>query len=106
MMKELETNILESIEETKNSEDYVSIKDITHNNSFTEFTVVVDKGTYEDSMDVFATMGLGMSGMIYQLYNGVDTDNNKVKISLKDDATQEVFDEIVYPDDLDEQGTE
>ncbi|MCP3739461.1 hypothetical protein [Rossellomorea sp. BNER] len=106
MMKELETNLLATIEETKNSGDYQSIKDITHNNSFSEFTLVVDKGAYENSMDGFASFGLGMLGMMYQLYNGVDPDDYKVTIFIKDQSTQEVFDEIVYPDDLDEQETE
>jgi hypothetical protein len=102
MMKEFETSILETIEEMKTSGDYVSIKDITHNDSFSEFTMVVDKEEYENSMDGFAALGLGMSGMMYQLYNGVDTNNSKVTISMKDQATEEVFDEIVYPDALEE----
>ncbi|MCV9886702.1 hypothetical protein [Metabacillus halosaccharovorans] len=106
MMEELKTGILETIEETKNSEDYVSIKDITHNDSFSEFTLVVEKSAYEDSMDGFAAFGLGISGMYYQLYNGVDPDDYKVTIFLKDEASQEVFDEIVYPDDLEEEDTE
>ncbi|WP_394186529.1 hypothetical protein [Metabacillus halosaccharovorans] len=106
MIEELKTGILETIEETKNSEDYVSIKDITHNDSFSEFTLLVEKSAYEDSMDGFAAFGLGISGMYYQLYNGVDPDDYKVTIFLKDEASQEVFDEIVYPDDLEEEGTE
>jgi len=106
MMEELKTGILETIEETKNSEDYVSIKDITYNDSFSEFTLVVEKSAYEDSMDGFAAFGLGISGMYYQLYNGVNPDEYKVTIFLKDEASQEVFDEIVYPDDLEEEGTE
>jgi len=106
MMEELKTGILETIEETKNSEDYVSIKDITYNDSFSEFTLVVEKSAYEDSMDGFAAFGLGISGMYYQLYNGVKPDEYKVTIFLKDEASQEVFDEIVYPDDLEEEGTE
>jgi hypothetical protein len=102
MMAEIEKSINETIDETVNSEDFVSIKDITHNNSFTEFTLVVDKGSYENSMDSFAALGLGMSGMMYQLYNGVDSDEYIVTISLKDQTSQEVFDEIIYPDDMKE----
>ncbi|WP_243292017.1 hypothetical protein [Bacillus sp. FJAT-47783] len=106
MMKELETSMNETIEETINSEDYVSIKDITHNHSFSEFTLEVDKGKYENSFDGFAALGLGMQGMMYQLFNGVDPDNYKVTIFLKDEATQEIFDQIVYPDDLEEEEKE
>ncbi len=106
MMKELETNIRTTLEEMKTSGDYVSIKDITPNNSFSEFTLVVDKEAYENSMDGFAAIGLGMSGMMYQLFSGVDADNYKVTVSMKDEATQEVFDEIVYPDALEDQEAE
>lgn len=105
MMKEMEKSIIESIEETKTSEDYVSIKDITYNHSFTEFTMVVDKKSYENSMDGFAAFGLGMQGAFYQLYNGEDPDDYKVTIFLKDAATGKVFDEIVFPDDLQEKDT-
>ncbi|WP_419955059.1 hypothetical protein ACN6MT_05665 [Neobacillus niacini] len=106
MMKEMKESVIASVEEMKNSEDYQSIKDITYNNDFSEFTVVVDKAAFENSMDGFATMGLAMSGMMYQLYNGVDPDKYKVTISLKDEATQKVFDDVVYPDDLNEEQTE
>ena len=47
-------------------------------------------------------MGLGMSGMLYQLFNGVDPDDYKVKINLKDEVTDEVFDSVIYPDALEE----
>lgn len=103
MMNELETSIVESIEETKKSDDYVSIKDITYNNSFTEFTMVVDKKAFEDSMDGFAAFGLGMQGAFYQMYNGEDPDHYKVTVFMKDEATDEVFDKMVFPDDLEEE---
>ncbi|MDP4549924.1 hypothetical protein Q9251_03410 [Alkalihalobacillus macyae] len=72
-------------------------------NSFSKFTVIVDKESYENSMDGFATITLGMSGMIYQIYDGADPEKYSVTISMKDEASGEVFDEIVYPDALDEQ---
>ena len=103
MMNEIGTSIKETVEETKNSEDYSSIQDITHNDSFTKFTMVVDQETYENSMDGFAALTLGMSGMIYQIYDGADPDKYTVTISLKDQASGEIFDEIVYPDALEEE---
>lgn len=105
MMKELETNVKDTIEETKTSGDFASIKDITHNDSFSEFTLLVDKSAYENSMDGFASIGFGMSGMIYQMFNGSDADHTKVTILIKDEATQETFDEIVYPDALEDSDT-
>ncbi|KLV22066.1 hypothetical protein ABW02_22185 [Niallia circulans] len=102
MMKEMETSLEESIKEIKESDDYVSIKDITHNKAFSEFTLVVDKKKYEDSMDSFAIFTLGITGMMYQVYSGVDPDDYQVKIWTKDEATKKVLDETIYPDDLEE----
>ncbi|MDR6123445.1 hypothetical protein QFZ87_003042 [Bacillus sp. SLBN-46] len=107
MMKEMKANIIDVVNETKqNKEDYKSIKDITYNDSFTEFTMVVDKATYENSMDGFAAFGLGMAGMVYQLYNGVKSEDTRVTIYLKDQATQKQFDQIVYPDDFNDKKSE
>ncbi|NMH68064.1 hypothetical protein HF072_04660 [Bacillus sp. RO3] len=102
MMKEISSGIKETVEETKNSEDFVSISDIKYNDSFSEFTMVVDKEAYENSMDGFATMTLGMSGMLYQMYDGVSEDDYSVTIKMQDETTGEVFDEVVYPDALEE----
>ncbi|PFG03344.1 membrane lipoprotein lipid attachment site-containing protein [Bacillus sp. es.034] len=102
LMKDIATSIEESVEEMKTSEDYVSIKDITHNDSFSIFTVVVDQAAYENSMDGFATLTLGMSGMMYQLYDGVSEDDYSVKIKMEDKTSGKTFDEVVYPDALEE----
>ncbi|WP_226682849.1 hypothetical protein [Sutcliffiella horikoshii] len=102
MLAEIKQSIVDSIEEMKTSGEFVSIKDITHNNSFTEFTMVVDKTTYENSMDGFASFALGIGGMMYQMYDGVDPDKYKVNILIQDEETNEVFDEILFPDDMNE----
>jgi hypothetical protein len=102
LMEEISTSIKETVEETKTSEDFVSIKDITYNKSFSEFTMLVDKENYENSMDGFATMALGMSGMLYQMYDGASEDEYSVTIKVQDESTEEVFDEVVYPDALEE----
>jgi hypothetical protein len=106
MLKELETGIIESIEDMKNNEDFVSIQEITYNKSFSEFTMVVDKATYENSMDSFVIFGLGLSGMYYQLFNGADEDDYRVKIIVKDKTTDEVMEEVIYPDSLQEEETQ
>ena len=80
MMNEIGTSIKETVEETKNSEDYSSIQDIT-TDFFTKFTMVVDQETYENSMDGFAALTLGMSGF-YQIYDGADPDKYTVTISF------------------------
>lgn len=106
MMQELESGIIESVEDMKNNTDFVSIQEITYNKSFSEFTMVVDKEAYENSMDAFAIFGLGLSGMYYQLFNGAGEEDYRVKIMVKDQATDEVFEEVVYPDDLEEEETQ
>lgn len=103
MMDDIKTNINKSIEDMKSNKDFTSIKDVTHNTSFSEFTLLVDEATYQNSFDSLASLGLGFSGMMYQLFNGADPNNYKVKISVKDQATQDVFDQITYPDALDKQ---
>lgn len=100
MMQEVEASLKESIEETKNSGDFKSIKDITHNNSFSEFTLIVDKAAFENSLDGFAALGLAVSGMYYQLFDGVYPDNLKVTVHIQDEASGEIFNTIVYPDAL------
>lgn len=102
MMKELEAELESSIDDMKNSEDFSSIKDITFNKSFSEFTMIVDQGAYENSFDSFATFGVGVSGMMYQLFDGVKSEDNKVTIHVKDETTGEEFATIVYPEDMEE----
>lgn len=102
MISEMGTSITKTIEDMKNSGDYVSIKEITYNDSFSEFTLVVDKESFENSFDGFAVFGLGIQGSMYQLFNGANPENYQVTISVKDEATQEVFSEVVYPDALEE----
>lgn len=106
MMAELEDSLLASIEELKNGEDFASIKDIQHNKKFTEFTLVVDKDAFENSFDGFAVFGLGLSGAMYQLFNGADPENYNVKIVVKDEATNEIINEVNYPKDLEDLETE
>ncbi|WP_173918680.1 hypothetical protein [Halobacillus sp. Marseille-Q1614] len=106
LMNELETSLKDTIKETKNSEDYISIKDITHNHDFSAFTMVVNQSDYENSMDGFAALTLGIAGMMYQLYDGADTDKYSVTITVEDEGTGETIDEVVYPDALEDTETE
>ncbi|WP_436371689.1 hypothetical protein [Cytobacillus sp. BC1816] len=106
MMKEMETELQKTIADTKNGEDYPSVKEVSHNKDYSEFTLEVEREAYENSFDGFAVFGLGLSGMFYQLFNGVDPKEYEVKILVKDTATGEVFDEIIYPDAMEETGEE
>lgn len=99
MMEEFKSNITDSIKEIKSSENYMSIKDISHNPSYSEFTMVVDREAYENSMEGFASFTLGMTGLMYQLYDGVNEEDYHVKVTVKDQKTKEIFAEKVYPED-------
>lgn len=100
MMKELEDGILESVEEIKSTDNFPSIKDVAYNKDYTEFTLTVEKESFEGSFDSIASFGLAIAGMYYQVFNGIDADAYKVTIHYKDEANGEVFDTTVYPDDL------
>lgn len=102
MMNEMAAELKSSIEEMTNGEDFSSIKDITPNKTFSEFTMIVDQDVYENSFDGFATLGLGIGGMMYQLFDGVKSDDYKVTIHVKDETTGEEFATVVYPDDMEE----
>lgn len=102
LMKEMEEETLKYIEETKNSEDFPSIKDITYNKSFSEYTLSVDKEVFESGFDGFAAMGLGITGLYHQVFSGIPAEKAKVTIDVKDVESGEVFNTLVYPDDLEE----
>jgi hypothetical protein len=104
--KEMMTEMAKSIEDTKkdllDSEDFQSLQAIETSKNYDTFTVQVDREVFENSMDGFATMSLGLVGCYYQAFNGTEPENLKVNIELEDAATGEVFDTIVYPDVLEE----
>lgn len=100
MMKELEKSVLETVEEIKTSDDFTSIKDVTYNKSFSEFTLTVNKEEFESSFDAMSSMGLAIVGMYYQLFGGTDPEKFKVTVIFKDESNGEVINKVVYPDDL------
>ncbi|SCZ05549.1 MULTISPECIES: hypothetical protein [unclassified Lysinibacillus] len=102
MMKELKERIVKSVEELKTSEDFTSINDVAYNKSFSEFTLTVNKEKFEGSFDALASFGLALAGMYYQLFNGADVEHYKVTVYIKDESNGEVFDTMVYPDELNE----
>ncbi|MGE7690440.1 hypothetical protein ACQKMI_14690 [Lysinibacillus sp. NPDC097214] len=100
MLKDLEKSVIETVEEIKTSDDFTSIKDVTYNKSFTEFTLTVNKEQFESSFDAMSSMGLAIVGMYYQLFNGMDPEKFKVTVIFKDEANGDVINKVVYPDDL------
>lgn len=106
MMKEVDKSALEYIDELKSGEDFPSIKEVTHNKKFSEYTLVVDQEAFENSFDGFAALGLGMTGLYHQVFAGTSAEKAKVTISVENADTGEIFDTIVYPDDLEEENEE
>lgn len=103
ILSEMADGIDENIEEIKMGEDFASIQDVKNNKSYSEFTLVVDREQFENSFDGFAAFGLGLTGMFYQVFDGKDADKVNVTISLEDANSGEVFNTVVYPDDLNEE---
>jgi len=101
-MAEVYNDQVEYIEEVKNSGDYKSVKDIIYNKTFSEITLIVDQEAFENSFDGFVTLGLGISSLYYQLFNGISPDKYKVTIYFKNVETGEIFGDVVYPDALEE----
>ncbi|GLI82654.1 hypothetical protein ANABIO32_03410 [Rossellomorea marisflavi] len=101
MMKEMKTNLEESIDEAKDGFD--SIEDITYNKDFTEFTLLAtDKASFNESMDALASFSVGVAGMLYHIFDGEDHDKIQIKVMIKDKSTGEQIDEMIYPDVMDE----
>lgn len=102
MLTEMAEEIEGTVDEISNDENFTSIQDITYNKTFTEFTMVVEREVFEDSFDGFAVLGLGFSGMFYQVFSGEDMESTEVTVYIEDGATGEVFEEVVYPEAFEE----
>lgn len=98
MMQEMKASVTEYVDELINGEDFASIKNVEYNKDFSKFTLEVDKEAFENSFDGFAALGLAMSGMFYQLFEGVDEEKLNVTIETVDHSTGEVFGTVDYPE--------
>jgi|GEM_PF-265940 len=98
LMKEMEKQMTAAIEEIKNEDNYSSIQDIQATESYSEFMLSVDREEYENSLDGFAVMGLGVTGMLYQLFDGAGPEEYDVTVNVVDAEKEEVFDTIKYPE--------
>jgi len=99
LMKDLKDEVVKSAEEMLTSGDYMSVKDITFNDDFSEFTMMVDRAAYEDSLEGFGALALAISGAIYQAFDGVPADEVSVTVNIQDFDTGEVFDSFEYPNE-------
>lgn len=102
MMEEMKEDLTKSMNDIIDDEDFASIRNIIANKNFTEFDIIVVRDSFENSFDGFATMGIALQSMFYQLFDGVDSDDYEAIINIKDEDTGEVIDTVVYPDVFDE----
>ncbi|MED4599851.1 hypothetical protein P9314_03905 [Paenibacillus validus] len=100
IIKGMEESVSQTVNDLKSGKNFKSIKDVSHNKDYSEFTMTVDKNAFEKSLDGFSLLGISMSAMYYQLFDGVSNDKIKVTIQLKDETTNNIFKTIVYPDAL------
>ncbi|OEC01154.1 hypothetical protein GY31_12550 [Lysinibacillus sphaericus] len=103
ILKDMEEEIIDFVEEIETDEQLASIKDISYNSTYSEFTILVNPEELESTLDIDADVDLVLMGIFYQLFNGVDPAKNKVTVTYKNESNGEVIDTIVYPDDLNEQ---
>lgn len=102
MLKEFQEDIETGFQEMIDDEELASIKDISANKNFTSVKMIVDQDAFENSFDAFSIFSVGISSMFYQVFNGKDLEKQKITIEVEDEATGEVFEEVVYPDALEE----
>ena len=98
MMKEMKASVTEYVDELIKDEEFASIKNVEVNKDISKFTLTVDKEAFENSFEGFAVLGLAMSGMFYQVYDGVDAEKMNVTIDTVDQSTGEVFSTVNYPE--------
>ncbi|MCM3749247.1 hypothetical protein M3223_17960 [Paenibacillus pasadenensis] len=98
MLDEMKQGILKSVEELKSGTTFKSVKDVKHNDSLSEFTLIVEQEAYEGSFDSFAAVGLALPAMYYQLFSGAKPDAYNVTIKLQDEKSGTEFNKLVYPD--------
>ncbi|MFS0726580.1 hypothetical protein [Paenibacillus sp. 1P07SE] len=103
MLAELGQGIADYAEELLNDGTFPSVKDVSINETYSEYTLTVDQAAFENSMDAFVMMGLGIQGMMHQMMEGRQTDEQKVTVNVKDEGSGEIFNTVVYPEALQNQ---
>ena len=102
-LTEFKTGIDTTIDEVITDENYVSIEGVQYTDDLSEFNVYVDQAKYEEAMfDSLVSMMLGMSGTMYQLFEGTDYDSIEVIVNVVNQDSMETIETFVYPDVLDE----
>lgn len=96
LMKELKSDIDESLEELIEAENTPYIKKIITSDGYRIFTVDVDKAAYEATWD-FTPLQIGIYAMMYQQFDGSEL---HCEIIIRDVDTGEILKTVIYPDVL------
>ena len=102
MLDKMKGQIDGTIKEIETSEEYPSVKEVKYNDDLTEFNIKVSRKTYEEGFESFAVYSLVLGGMYYNIFNGIPEDKVKIKFNFIDEATNEVYETSIYPDDLED----
>lgn len=106
--QELLLDVEESIEESMRlmveTGDFPSIKEVKASDDYKTFDLTVDRAAFEAGMDMLGAMNLYV-GSSY-LYGYQNEPNPSITMNYIDSATNEVYETIVMPDDLEEEEVE
>lgn len=102
IVAEMETGVLEAVEDITSSGDYPSISDVAHSRDYSEFTMTVNRDEFEGGFDGFAGLGLGLVASYYQLFAGTSADDLEVIVHVADEATGDIIQTTVYPEALED----
>lgn len=102
LMEEMKKTTSDELKKMATDGTYSSIKEVTFNDNFSKITLLVDEEKFNNSFDGLATLAVGMSGMMYQIFDGTEASKISVTVELKNNITQEVFSTVKYPDAMNE----
>lgn len=96
---DLKSNLKSFVEEIEANEDISSIKGIEYNKEYNDYTATVNREIYEADGNAqgYALLGLLLRTLYYHYFNGEDYETYEVKIDVKDEDTNKVFDTVDFP---------
>ena len=96
---DLKSNLKSFVEEIEANEDISSIKEIEYNKEYNDYTATVNRELYEADGNAqgYALLGLLLRTLYYHYFNGEDYKTYEVKIHVKDEDTNKVFDTVDFP---------
>ena len=96
-LQEMRDSVDEAIQEAVNESPDV-FTSVTYDKSLANFDVTVNRAAYDEDFGAgFIGFTLGLSGMFYQMFEGVPTEDQQVLINFIDASTNETFDTQKWP---------